>query len=907
MLFHKQFLVAILQHALVFYQVLVQAHDQHGFISVDCGIADVSNYVDTQNGFVYHSDAEFTETGENREILASYKAPNVDRQFYSVRSFPQGRRNCYTLNPTKEESTRYLIRARFMYGNYDNQGVIPVFDLHLGVDQWGTVIIDNDSTITTMEIIHIPSQDYVHVCLVNIGKGTPFISVLELRPIDSHIYPGDDTMRSSSLLLYDHLDFSSETNQIMRYKDDEYDRLWSPQFADEWSPNLNISTSNEDSIKNDDYLLPFTVMSNAYTQSEGNNINLIWTNLTKSSNYLFYMYIAELQNLGANQSREFNIYINGDFWSGPVSPEYLKTTTLNIPKASKPDDQGNLNIWLNSTDTSTLPPLINALDIYVPIKLIGQETNQNDVKAIRSVKSVYKLEKISWQGDPCAPEAYMWEGLNCSFSDNEQPRIISLKLSSSGLSGTVSPSIASLTMLKHLDLSNNNLSGTVPEFLAQLSFLKELYLQGNEFTGPIPDALSVRSNNGLILRVDPTRNTTECSDLESCGKKTKFVIPLVAALAGLVFIISTAVLVFWIVKRRRLQQKKLETKEVDDVKDEFNDVDGTFTSKKQQFTLSEIEGITNNFERVIGEGGFGKVYYGSLNGNSVAVKMLSKLSIQGHRQFHAELKLLLRVHHKNLTTLVGYCNEGSNIGLLYEYMAMGNLRTHLSGSNNQNVLTWEERLRIARDAAQGLEYLHNGCKPPIVHRDIKSSNILLNEKLEAKLGDFGLSKIFPHESGTSTTPGISTSIAGTPGYLDPEYYISNWLNEKSDVYSFGVVLLELITGRPVLDKSRDHNNAHIIHWVSSMLSNGDIKSIIDPKLEGHNFDMNTVWKVIEIAMACVSRPSTNRPTMSIVASELKECLTRDNKTRKDAYVEGTDYSKDSYEMISEHISTPIAR
>ncbi|XP_062088373.1 putative leucine-rich repeat receptor-like serine/threonine-protein kinase At2g19230 [Humulus lupulus] len=890
MFFYKQFLVAILQCALVFYPILVQSHDQIGFISIDCGI-DVPRYIDTENGFVYNSDANFTEAGENREILASYKVPNVDRQFHNVRSFPQGRRNCYTLEPSKEDGTRYLIRARFMYGNYDNKGEIPVFDLHLGVDLWDTVKIDSDSGITTMEIIHIPSQDYVHVCLVNIDKGIPFISVLELRPMDSHIYLSDETI-GSSLRLFDRFDFSSETNQTMRYKDDEYDRLWSPLVAENWKPNLIISNSNEDSITKDDYELPFTVMSNAYTESGGNNINLYWANnITKSTSCLFYMHFAELKKLGGNQSRKFNIYINGDLWSEPFTLEFLKSTTINNQQASKTDDQGNLNVWLNSTDTSTLPPLINALEMYVPIKLLGQETNQNDVKAIGDVKSVYKLERVSWQGDPCAPETYMWDGLNCSSSDNEQPRIVSLKLPSSGLNGTIAPSIASLTMLNHLDLSNNNLNGSIPEFLAQLSSLKELYLQGNDFTGPIPDALLKRSQNGLLLRVDPTRST-QCSS-ESCGKKEKFCYPTGCSTCWSTF--------------HHLNYSSTGLVDNDDVNNEFNEVDEMFSTKKQQFTFSEIEGITNNFERVIGEGGFGKVYLGFLNGNNVAVKMLSKLSIRGHQQFHTELKLLMRVHHKNLTTLVGYCNEGSNVGLIYEYMAMGNLRSHLSGKNKK-VLTWEERLRIARDAAQGLEYLHNGCKPPIVHRDIKSTNILLNEKFEAKLGDFGLSKIFPFESETSTAPGMSASIAGTPGYLDPEYYESNWLNEKSDVYSFGVVLLELITGRAVLDRSRDQNIPHIIHWVSSMLGNGDIKSIIDPKLEGDNFDMNTVWRVIEISMACVSIPSTNRPTMSSLASDLKECLTRDKTRKDDGYTEG-EYSKSSDEMISRSgsMSTPIAR
>ncbi|PON84290.1 Mitogen-activated protein kinase kinase kinase [Trema orientale] len=895
MVLSKHFLVAILLIcALVIFPVLVQAHLQKGFISVDCGVSDLSSYTDEISGLFYVSDTNFTEAGENRVISPSYEAQNIERQFRNVRSFPQGNRSCYTLNPSKEEGPKYLIRARFMYGNYDDKEAVPSFDLYLGADLWDTVEIENATTITTKEIIHIPSLDQVHVCLVNKGQGTPFISVLELRPVDSHIYVHDET--GSSILLYEHSDFSSATGQVMRYHDDEFDRLWSPLVDDVWKPFLSTSLSNEQNIEINDYQIPSTVMSTAYTQNRGtSSLNLRRENLNSNSSYLFYMYFAELEILQKNESREFKIYINGDLWSETCAPSYLKTTTLSSRKAIKTDNEGTIDIWFNSTNTSTRPPLINAWDMYVPKELFRQETNQKDVEAISNIKSAYELKRISWQGDPCAPKAYMWDGLDCSYNANDPPRIVSLNLSSGGLKGELVPSIGNLEMLEHLDLSNNNLNGTIPEFLAQLSSLKILKLQGNNFTGPIPDALSERTKKGLSLSIDTNPSTTTSCSSESCGKKKHFVVPVVASLAGVLFVFLTTVVVLWSLKRRR-QQKASDSK-ADVVNEESNEVDGIFVTKKQQFTYSEIQIITNNFERVLGEGGFGKVYHGYLDGKNVAVKMLSALSVQGHRQFHAELKLLLRVHHKNLTTLVGYCNDESNIGLIYEYMAMGNLRSHLSGSN-QNILAWEDRLRIAIDAAQGLEYLHNGCKPPIVHRDVKSTNILLNEKFQAKLGDFGLSKIFPLESVTGTTDnGISTSIAGTPGYLDPEYYVSNWLNEKSDVYSFGVVLLEIVTARPALVKTEGNN--HIIQWVTSMLAKGDVRSILDPKLEGGNFDINTVWKVIEIAMACVSTSSTKRPNMSLVAMELKECLTT-NLTPKVGH-EDAEISKDSDEMISQNM------
>ncbi|KAG5104185.1 hypothetical protein JHK82_041155 [Glycine max] len=164
--------------------------------------------------------------------------------------------------------------------------------------------------------------------------------------------------------------------------------------------------------------------------------------------------------------------------------------------------------------------------------------------------------------------------------------------------------------------------------------------------------------------------------------------------------------------------------------------------KKQIYSYSDVLKITNNFNTIIGKGGFGTVYLGYIDDSPVAVKVLSPSSVNGFRQFQAEVKLLVRVHHKNLTSLIGYCNEGTNKALIYEYMANGNLQEHLSG----------------------LEYLQNGCKPPIIHRDVKSTNILLNEHFQAKLSDFGLSKAIP----TDGESHVSTVVAGTPGYLDPQ-------------------------------------------------------------------------------------------------------------------------------------------
>lgn len=188
--------------------------------------------------------------------------------------------------------------------------------------------------------------------------------------------------------------------------------------------------------------------------------------------------------------------------------------------------------------------------------------------------------------------------------------------------------------------------------------------------------------------------------------------------------------------------------------------------------------------------------------------------------------------------------------------------------------------------------MHNGCKHRIVHRDIKPANILLNEKFEAKIADFGLSRAFVADNNSQS--GFSpTVVAGTPGYLDPEYYQTQQLNEKSDVFSFGIVLLEIITSRPLL--SSPPERIHISLWVSQVLSTqGDIKATIDPRLRG-NYDTNSAWKAVEVAMTCVSQTSHQRPTMNQVVTVLSQCLSMEKSRLNEGFTADT---FDSVQMVS---------
>ncbi|RDX77365.1 LRR receptor-like serine/threonine-protein kinase IOS1, partial [Mucuna pruriens] len=868
--------------------VVVQAQDQSGFISIDCGLPEASSYTEKDTGIFYISDAKFIDAGVSKSITPAEKSTHQQQLAY-VRSFPSGVRNCYRINVTS--GNRYLIRATFFYGNYDGLNQTPQFDLHLGANIWDTVKFLNASLSTISEIIYTPSLDYIYPCLVDTGTGTPFISALELRTLNHASYV---TPSAESLVNPWRYDLGSITDLEYRYKDDVYDRIWRPNGF-KWWTQLS-STLNPDDLTQNEYIPPAVVMSTAATPTNASApLKFYWDADNETEQFYIYMHFNEVEKLKANETRAFNIYMNDKLFYGPLAPIYQTTTT--IYSTSALTGATRYIFSLAKTHNSTLPPTINAVEFYKVKDFPQSETEQDDVDAITNIKNAYGVAR-NWQGDPCGPVAYIWEGLNCSNDSDTPPRITSL------------------------DLSNNSLSGPVPDFLTQLQSLKVLNLENNNLKGSVPRGLVDRSKQGsLSLSLGQNPNICESApciqqtdnqqpnDDRHQKNKNNIVIPIVASVAGILvlLVIAAAAIICGLKKRKPQASVNIDV--------ETNTPNGSeFESKQRQYTFNDLVKITDNFTRIIGRGGFGKVYHGLIDDTQVAVKMLSPSSVRGYEQFLAEasdhflhksfcvnstksvIKLLMRVHHRNLTSLVGYCNEENNIGLIYEYMANGNLDETLSGKNSRAMfLTWEDRLQIALDAAQGLEYLHNGCKPPIIHRDVKSTNILLNENFQAKLADFGLSKSFPTDGATH----LSTVVAGTPGYVDPEYGISSRLTEKSDVYSFGVVLLEIVTGQAAIAKTPD--KTHISEWISSLLSNGDIKNIADSRLQ-EEFDTSSVWRVVEIGMASVSTNPAKRPTMSDIVNELKECLTAE-LARK--YTACDPQNNDSIELVNVNFTTEI--
>ncbi|CAN4089238.1 unnamed protein product [Withania somnifera] len=478
-------------------------------------------------------------------------------------------------------------------------------------------------------------------------------------------------------------------------------------------------------------------------------------------------------------------------------------------------------------------------------------------------------------------------------ASNQQYNLLSslppaIYLGNNKLDGNIPTEIDQLKYIHVLDLSNNDFSGNIPETISNLTNLEKLDLSGNNLSGqfdtfPITSFLGNPGLCGQILQhtcINPSATTQPSAVRKSAKRKI-----LIGLILGISFGIAFTVIIiaFWIFSKRRiLPRGDAEKNDLEMMSDNStsglsteigkdNSMLVMFPTNKNQIndlTIFDILRATNNFNQanIIGCGGFGLVYKATLaDGTTLAVKKLSGDMGLIEREFKAEVKALSTAQHENLVSLQGYCvHEGCRL-LFYSYMQNGSLDYWLhEKTDGASLLDWPTRLKIAQGASCGLAYMHQICEPHIVHRDIKSSNILLDEKFKAHVADFGLSRlILPYHTH------VTTELVGTLGYIPPEYSQSWIATFRGDVYSFGVVMLELLAGRRPVDMSKPKISRELVVWVHQMRNEGKQEEIFDPILRYKGFE-EEMLQVLDVACMCVSQNPFRRPTIA----EVVDCLSR---------------------------------
>ncbi|KAK6141288.1 hypothetical protein DH2020_024972 [Rehmannia glutinosa] len=686
------------------------------------------------------------------------------------------------------------------------------------------------------EFIWPANKDVLPLCFHAIPNGGfPVISSLELRPLPQGAYSSALGDSNDKLLKKSFRINCGYNDGPLRYPLDPYDRIWD---ADEdYSPyhvSSGFDIQSNFSLSNVKESPPTVILQTARVLARWNNL-IYKLPLDNQGDYHVVLYFAGILPVAPT----FDVLINGEVVRSNYTVMRWEADSLFFTV------QGikTLNITLK---TISYYPLVNALEVY-EILDIPLESSSTTVSALQVIQKSTGLD-LGWQDDPCSPTP--WEHIGCDGN-----LVTSLKLFDINLR-TISPTFGDLLDLKALNLSFNQITSFGSE-LEDLINIQVLILENNKLKGPLPQSLN-RESLEVSLSRNPSLETPQVTIFTPRKRKNhSHLAILLGSVGGAVlalFVLSFSVLLYM---KRKKAENAYAPKSAMDVQR---------WGSARIFTYKEIKATTNNFKEAIGRGSFGCVYVGKLSsGKLVAVKVRFDKTQLGADSFINEVSLLSQIRHQNLVSLEGFCCESKQQILVYEYLPGGSLADNLYGPNSKKLtLSWVRRLKIAVDAAKGLDYLHNGNDLRIIHRDVKSSNILLDKEMNAKVCDFGLSK----QVTQSDASHVTTVVKGTAGYLDPEYYSTQQLTEKSDVYSFGVVLLELICGREPLTHTGSPDSFNLVLWAKPYLQAGAFE-IVDDNIKG-SFDAESMRRASLIACRSVERDALRRPSISEVVAELKE-------------------------------------
>ncbi|KAH7838913.1 hypothetical protein Vadar_032637 [Vaccinium darrowii] len=708
-----------------------------GFLSLSCG--GTTSFVDSSN-MTWGSDSNYVTTGKTATVsfVEGTSASQVP-----IRFFPNSPgRKCYRL-PVRNISSSILVRAQFLYKNYDGQAKPPAFTVSLGTAISTTVNLSRTDPWTE-EFIWPVDKDVLPLCLQSIpDAGFPVISTLEVRPLPQGAYTTGLEDFSGKFLRKSYRINCGCNNLSLRYPWDQYDRIWDADM--DFSP-FHISTGfkvystfNLSSLKETP---PAAVLQTARVPRK----KVLTYNLPLDTlgNYYVVLYFAGILPI----SPLFDVLINGDVVQSNYTVKRLEVSALFITRKRIK----SLDITLKSISRY---PQINAIEVYEIVD-IPSESSSTTVSALQVIQQFTGLD-LGWEDDPCSPTP--WDHIGCQGNS-----VVSLELSDITLR-SISPTFGDLLDLQSLDLHNTSLAGEIQNLgslqllqklnlsfnqltsfgfdLEDLINLQILDLQNNSLQGIVPDGLGelkdlhLLTSGNLCLSFSsltcnglPNNRSIETPEFTIVPKKKHndhSHLPIVlGAVAG-------AILVVLVVSLSVLFQTRRKKPEV------------TYTARAQTeirnwnlaakfFSYKEIKAATNKFKEVIGRGSFGTVYLGKLpDGKLVAVKVRFDKSQLGADSFLNEVSLLSQIRHQNLVSLEGFCHESKQQILVYEYLPGGSLADNLYGRSSKRVtLSWVRRLKIAVDAAKGIDYLHNGSDPRIIHRDVKSSNILMDTEMNAK-------------------------------------------------------------------------------------------------------------------------------------------------------------------------------